>query len=68
MGRVGDLKLPKVILRPANCILNPRIAFLWRQFLFWKDLKFEREVRNVTGSLLPLLRDNLAEKIRANEK
>ena len=27
LGRVGDLKLPNVILRPANCILNPRIAF-----------------------------------------
>ena len=35
---------------------------------FWKDSKFERKVRNVRGSLPPLLRDRLAEKIGANNK
>ena len=35
---------------------------------FWKDSKFERKVRNVRGSLPPLLGDRLAEKIGANNK
>ena len=35
---------------------------------FWKDSKFERKVRNVRGSVPPLLRDRLAEKIGANNK
>ena len=47
---------------------------LWRKEadlfdFFWKDSKFEeRKVRNVRGSLPPLLREKLAEKIGADKK